>query len=278
LSEKLHQISAETYTNIFVNLKMIRSLIFIFLFFNTLQVCLGQTFPFFTGKFADLQAKAKVENKPYFAYFYTNWCMPCKKMNEMIFTDADFVRYASANYYGYVADAEATITEGRKIAEKYSVVFFPMIIVFTPEGMVSERIDGFLDAKQMIALLKRNAPIRGTPTGEYLYKNDDPPRAAFIQPRGKGLFKVYMETQKSEGFGVKIGTFFSYEETLEKIKFLQSKFHRNIILHLDEKEGKPIYEVILGPFQSQRSALTYNEVLLQKNGYEGVVVDLAYMK
>nr|MCU0393611.1 SPOR domain-containing protein [Thermoflexibacter sp.] len=106
----------------------------------------------------------------------------------------------------------------------------------------------------------------------------DPPRAAFIQPKGKGLFKVHLETQKSEGFGVKMGTYNSYEGALEKMKLLQSKFHRNIILHLDEKEGKMIYEVILGPFQSRRSALTYNEVLMQKNGYEGIIVDLASMK
>nr|MCU0391718.1 thioredoxin family protein [Thermoflexibacter sp.] len=184
---------------------MKKYILWVFVIFAYLGTAYGQNFNFYNGKFVDLQAKAKMENKPYFVYFYTNWCMPCKKMNETVFTNPEFVKYATQNYYGYLADAEATITEGRKLAEKYSVTFFPMIIVFTPEGMVSERIDGFLDAKQMIALLKRNAPLKGTPTGEYLYKNDDPPRAAFIQPKGKGLFKVHLETQKSEGFGVKMG-------------------------------------------------------------------------
>jgi thiol-disulfide isomerase/thioredoxin len=240
----------------------------------------AQDFAFYNGKFATMQAKAKAENKPYFIYFYANWCMPCKKMNETVFVNgqADFINYANANYYGYIADAEATITEGKKLAEKYDVVFFPMIVVFTPEGMISERIDGFLDSKQMLALLKRNIPIHGQPTGEYLYQNDDPPRAAFVSPKGKGLYKVIIEKQESEGYGVKMGTFNTYENAVDKMKELQSFFHRNIIFHINEKEGKPIYEVILGPFKSRRSALTYNEVLKAKNGYEGIIVDLAMMK
>ncbi|TAH18401.1 MAG: hypothetical protein EAZ08_11685 [Cytophagales bacterium] len=238
----------------------------------------AQGLTFYNGKFAEMQAKARKENKSYFVYFYTNWCMPCKKMNETIFNDAALGKYAGANYYGYAADAEATITEGKKIAEKYDVAFFPMMIVFTPEGMVSERIDGFLDAKQMIALLQRNVTIRGEPTGAYLYKNDDPPRAAFVQPKGKGLYKIHLDPQKSEGYGVRMGIYENYEKAVEKIKELQGYFHRNIIVHLDEKEGKSVYEIILGPFQSRRSAMTYNEVLKAKNGYDGIVVDLAAMK
>lgn len=238
----------------------------------------AQSFSFYQGKFADMQEKAKKENKSYFAYFYTNWCMPCKKMNETVFEDENLGKYIATNYYAYIADAEATISNGKKLAEKYDVAFFPMILVFTPEGMISERIDGFLDAKQMLALLKRNVTIRGQPTGEYLYKSDDPPRAAFVQPKGKGLYKVYLEEQKSEGYGVKMGTYSTYEKSVEKIKELQGYFHRNIIVHLDEKDGKSVYEVILGPFQSRRSAMTYNEVLKAKNGYDGIVIDLGMMK
>ena len=238
----------------------------------------AQSFSFYQGKFAEMQEKAKKENKSYFIFFYTNWCMPCKKMTEKVFTDATFAKYANKSFYGYIADAEADINEGKALAKKYKVVFFPMIIVFTPEGAVSERIDGFLDTQQMIALLKRNETLHGEPTTAYLYKNDDPPRAAFIKPKGKGLYKIQTETQKSEGFGVKMGTFTTYEKAQEKINELQGFFHRNIILHIDEKDGKSVYEVILGPFQSQRSALTYNEVLKAKNGYEGIVVDLAAMK
>ncbi len=258
---------------------LIKNIILAFIIINTVGFAHAQSFSFYTGKFTEMQAKAKTENKSYFIYFYTNWCMPCKKMNETVFVGtSDFTKYANTNYYGYMADAESSITEGKKLADKYDVTFFPMIIVFTPEGMISERIDGFLDSKQMLGLLKRNIPIHGQPTGEYLYKNDDPPRAAFVSPKGKGLYKVIIEKQASEGYGVKMGTFSTYEKAVDKMKELQGYFHRNIIFHIDEKEGKPMYEVILGPFKSRRSALTYNEVLKAKNGYEGIIVDLAMMK
>ena len=238
----------------------------------------GQQFALSEGNFADLQKKAKAENKPYFLYFYTGWCVPCKKINEQSLTSPHFAKYANGKVYGYRADAESDITGGKTLAQKYKVSFYPMFIVFTPEGMISERIDGYLSDQELIDLLKRNAQLHGQPSAKYLYGNDDPPRAALVKPEGQGLYHIQLTEQKSEGFGVQIAVYENHLQAIEKIKDLQKHFHRNIILHLSEENKKSYYHIILGPFQSMRSALTYNEVLQQKNGYSGSVIDLALLK
>jgi thiol-disulfide isomerase/thioredoxin len=237
-----------------------------------------ETYAFFQGTYNDLLAKARKENKPFFLYFYTNWCQPCRKINNEAFRDAAVVAFGQKEYLGYALDAESAISEGRKLAKYYNVYFFPMFIICTPQGKVVERLDGYQTPKEMLAALKRNVTFRGEPTGQYLYLNDDPPMSGNLDPVGKGLYKFSFESLPSEGYGWQVGVYESYEGLLRQTNELQKKFHRNILVHVDEVKGKTAYRLILGPFNSQRAALTYGEVLKAKEGTDGVVVHLAGMK
>lgn len=237
----------------------------------------SKSYQFFDGTYKEFRAAARAANKPYFIYFYANWCMPCKKMNDITFRNAEVVKYINDNYMGYSADGESRITEGKNLAEYYDVYFFPMLVIFTPEGKVIEKIDGFLTPELMLAALKRNQNKHGEPT-DMVMMYDDPPMAGFIIPSGKGLYRFFYEKQESEGYGVQVGVFESYESVLAKVENLQESFHRNIILHVDVLENKTVYKVILGTFKTRRSALTYSELLQMKEGYAGVVVNLAEMK
>ncbi len=236
------------------------------------------SFQFFNGSYNELLAKARKENKPIFLYFYTNWCQPCRKINKEAFKDPNLVAYAQKEYIGYGVDAESAISEGKKLAKYYNVYFFPMFVVLTPQGKVMERMDGYQTPVQFLALLKRNVSFKGEPTGQYLYLNDDPPMSGNLDPIGKGLYKFSFEALPSEGYGLQVGVFENYDGLLEQANGLQKKFHRNILVHVDELKGKTVYKLILGPFNSHRAALTYGEVLQTKEGTGGVVVHLAAMK
>ena len=244
---------------------------------NTGVAQTSKSYQFFDGTYKEFRTAAQTANKPYFIYFYANWCMPCKKMNEITFRNAEVVNYITDNYLGYAVDGESKITEGKNLAEFFSIYFYPMLVIFTPEGKVVEKIDGFLTADDIIAALKRNRLKHGEATNlTFMY--DDPPLSGFIIPSGKGLYRFMYEKQESEGYGVQIGIFESYESVLKKVEELQANFHRNIILHVDTLENKTVYRIILGTFTTRRSALTYNEVLLLKEGYNGMIVNLAEMK
>ncbi|MCS6968331.1 MAG: thioredoxin fold domain-containing protein [Cytophagales bacterium] len=232
----------------------------------------------FQGSYKALQQEARRQNKPYFVFFYTNWCMPCQKIMQEGFYDSNFVAYAQRNYLAYALDGESLITEGKKLALMYNVHFFPMILVFTPQGKEVERMDGYLKPDELLALLKRNVHQQGEPTGEYIYLNDDPPRATRVRPTGKGLYKVHIEKMPSSGYGLQLGVYENYETVFREIEKLQERHHRNILVHINERDGKTVYHLILGPFNSQRAAITYSEVLESRYGTKGVIVLLAGMK
>jgi hypothetical protein len=129
----------------------------------------------------------------------------------------------------------------------------------------------------MIAALKRNENKHGEPNNlTPMY--DDPPQSGFIIPSGRGLYRMFYEKQESEGYGVQIGIYESYESVLNKVEELQNSYHRNIILHVDVLENKTFYRIILGTFKTRRAALTYSELLQMKEGHAGVIVNLAEMK
>jgi thioredoxin-related protein len=252
-------------------------LLLMILFSTSLVAQNSKSYQFFDGTYKELRTAAKVADKPYFIYFYANWCMPCKKMNEITFRDSKVVSYINDNYMGYAVDGESKITEGKNLAEFYDIYFYPMLVIFTPEGKVVEKIDGFLTSDDIIAALKRNCLKHGE-ADNLTFMYDDPPLSGFIIPSGKGLYRFFYEQQESEGYGVQIGIFESYESVLKRVEELQTNFHRNIILHVDTLENKTIYRVILGTFKTRRAAMTYNEVLLMKEGYNGMIVNLVEMK
>ncbi len=237
----------------------------------------SKSYQFFNGTYKEFRTVAQNADKPYFIYFHANWCMPCKKMNDITFRNAEVVKYINENYLGYSVDGESKITEGKNLAEFFGIYFYPMLVIFTPEGKVVEKIDGFVSPDDIIAALKRNRLKHGE-ADNLIFMYDDPPQAGFIMPSGKGLYRFFYEKQESEGYGVQIGIFESYESVLKKVEELQANFHRNIILHVDTLENKTVYRIILGTFNTRRSALTYNELLLMKEGYNGLIVNLAEMK
>jgi thioredoxin-related protein len=234
-------------------------------------------YAFFNGNYIELQAKAQKIQKPYFVYFYANWCMPCKKMNDITFRDAKVIQYLKKYYVGIQIDGESEISEGIDLAKRFEVSFFPMVLFFSPEGKLAEKIDGYLSPTDLMKALVRNQNAKGKPTYEPKTTFDDAEVKAF-KAQGKGLYKFHFEPQTSEGYGVQVGTYEDYENVLLKVNQLQKFFHRHIILHIDEEKGKTIYRIILGSFRTRRSAMTYNEMLLRKEGQNGIVVHLATLK
>lgn len=80
---------------------------------------------------------AKAENKLVFVDFYTNWCLPCKLMDEDVFTDEEFAEYMNANFINYKVDAEKA--NGPNLALIYQVMAFPTLLFLDGDGKVLVR-------------------------------------------------------------------------------------------------------------------------------------------
>lgn len=252
----------------------ILSILFIVAFVVTAQAQAFENFIFFNDSYEKLQLRAKNSNKPYFIYFYANWCMPAKDMNEQTFKNQYLVDYGMNNYLGIALDGESQISDGAKLAQVHNVLYYPTVIFFTPEGKPVDRVHGFQSAADLLAKMKANVNKKGAPSEDE--QSDFEYKLIQEQDNEGYLFNVSAKTQKYNGYGVQIGVFKNYRNVFLKVLELEEKlYHRNIMVYVKESEsGDDLFKIILGPFFTKVQAENYQKLIDAKQKMKGVIVEL----
>jgi len=80
---------------------------------------------------------AKTENKLVFVDFYTTWCLPCKLMDEDVFTDKELSKFLNENFINYKVDAEKG--NGANLSVLYQIMAYPTLLFLDAEGNVLSR-------------------------------------------------------------------------------------------------------------------------------------------
>lgn len=86
--------------------------------------------------------------------FYADWCIPCKELDAMTFSNPAVIK-ESENFYTYKADMTKSLSpEVEKLRNKYNVVGVPTVLIINSEGEEVERITGFLSPEEFLKKLK----------------------------------------------------------------------------------------------------------------------------
>jgi thioredoxin-related protein len=112
----------------------------------------GQGVKFEEGKFSEILAKAKKENKLVFIDAYTSWCAPCKLMVKNIFPLQSVSDYYNTHFISAKIDMEKG--EGIQLAKKYKVNSYPTYLFIDGNGEVIHRGLGYFEEKDFIQLAK----------------------------------------------------------------------------------------------------------------------------
>ncbi|MBX2840907.1 MAG: SPOR domain-containing protein [Flammeovirgaceae bacterium] len=228
-------------------------------------------FYFFDGSYKQLQTRSLNSKKPYFVYFYANWSRIAKKMNDEVFASSAFVNYAESKYLGLKVDGESIIDEGEALATQYGVLYFPSILIFTPEGKLMDRISGFQATDKIIAKLKQYENATGAPEPSI---SESEIQMVSSEKPGEHLFKISAKRQARSGFGVQVATYSNYRNAFTKLLELENeKFHKNVLVFIKESDPQNLqYKVILGPFINQEQADAYLKILQKQPYYKGTVL------
>ena len=91
-----------------------------------------------------------------------------------------------------------------------------------------------------------------------------------------GLYKINIEKPNTnKGYGVQILASSSLENTLKKVAELQGKWFDEIMISMGkDKNGAPLYKIIIGQFDTEKAASTYRSSLAKKHRIKGFVTNL----
>lgn len=75
-----------------------------------------------------------------FVDFYTTWCLPCKMMDEDVFTNKGIYEYFNNNFVSYKVNGEKD--NGPNLAVLYQVTAYPTLLFLDGDGNVLVRKEG----------------------------------------------------------------------------------------------------------------------------------------
>jgi thiol:disulfide interchange protein DsbD len=105
---------------------------------------------------ADLETQIKAAGRPVMLDFYADWCVSCKEMEHLTFTDPA-VRAKLSSFKLLQADVTASSDDDKALLAKFRLFGPPGIIFFDAAGqeIKAVRIVGFMDATQFLNTLQK---------------------------------------------------------------------------------------------------------------------------
>jgi len=116
---------------------------------------------------ADLEKKlASTKGKPVMLDFYADWCVACKELDKLTFSDQKIQDMLKSTVLLQV-DVTANLEEDKALLKRYGLYGPPGIIFFNGEGqeMASLKTVGFEDANQFHARLSKRDTCIARPVG-----------------------------------------------------------------------------------------------------------------
>ena len=109
--------------------------------------------------YAAAMKAAKRSGKPLFIDFYTDWCGPCKYLDQTTYRNAKFVAYSRGWVMVKVNPEKSAL--GRQLAAKYRVNGFPSMIFTDARGKKHGEAVGTYPAEMLIPAMKKAAKKAG---------------------------------------------------------------------------------------------------------------------
>ncbi len=111
----------------------------------------GQTMPW-AASLANAQRQAAQQNRLVMVDFYTEWCGPCKMLEQTTYRDAAVLRLCQQIV---PVKIEADKGQGIPLAKRYEVRAYPTILFLRPDGQVVERLVGSRPPQRFIPEVKK---------------------------------------------------------------------------------------------------------------------------
>jgi thioredoxin-related protein len=110
----------------------------------------AQEIAWFEGTVDEAFAYAKANDKPIFLYWGAVWCPPCHEIKATVFKSREFIERSRLFVPVYL---DGDTENAQKLGEKFGVVGYPTMLVFSPAGEEITRIPGGIDIQAYANIL-----------------------------------------------------------------------------------------------------------------------------
>lgn len=162
----------------------------------------AQGIKFSEGTWKEILEQAKKEKKLVFVDCYTEWCEPCKKMEQQIFSLKAVGNFFNKNFINVKMDMEKG--EGPTILSTYKINAFPTLFFVNGEGAEVHRMVGGKTAAEFIKLGKaaltskevfpvdsvaqRQITLIGKEIPDFCYRDQNGEEVKFSSLKGKYVY------------------------------------------------------------------------------------------
>ncbi|MEL6843002.1 MAG: hypothetical protein AAFP02_07285, partial [Bacteroidota bacterium] len=107
---------------------------------------------FYDGSFEQMKAQAFQENKPYMLSFHDDGA-PSRNLERFTYTNANLANYVAGNYLAMQFSIDELSPTAIKLMDRYQVILYPTIMLFSPEGKMLYRFTGFTGDQAFLKML-----------------------------------------------------------------------------------------------------------------------------
>ncbi|MEM6344761.1 MAG: SPOR domain-containing protein [Bacteroidota bacterium] len=108
---------------------------------------------FYDGSFEQLKSNAHQEQKPYLLSFHDAG-IPSRNLERFTYTNPQLANYVANNYLAMQFSIDDLDEVAEKLIDRYQIILFPTIVLFSPEGKMLYRFTGFTGDQAFIKMLE----------------------------------------------------------------------------------------------------------------------------
>lgn len=131
-------------------MKNLTSTLLSVLIISTISVFAGDQIHFEDSEWEAVVEKALIADKPIFLEGFANYCMPCRIMEEQVFTDKDLSLFFNEHFISYKVNVQTE--EGKLLQFLYDIKALPDLLFVDPRGNIISRNNGSAGVSEVLAM------------------------------------------------------------------------------------------------------------------------------